>query len=367
MRTALTVAALLCAPFPARTQDKAPPSGIELEKLRTPTSPAFTVLGVNPSVVARPQTPRALATELVSSSHRGSVIPNNYALEFAPYWLTPKPRLSFDDYLRPTLAQSLAQSFTISLATARPDTTDSLTQVAFGVRALPRGGEPSRRFKSLQATMDLLQDIRLDSLRRYLRATTAADSARLGRFLDANADSLGALARAMAGEERVGWFWELAAAVAAAFPGPTFESGRLARLGAWATATYRTEAPRLDFMAVGRLLHTAAASDQNAVDVGGRLHWSVGDLGISSEWISRTVFTVTTTAPAPGTTQALLTLTSSSRAVGIMDYRAAEEMYLTLSFGQDHKKLGQQRHPLVARFGMQLTYGDKPVVSLPER
>src|SRR3954463_2557049 len=134
------------------------PSSIELDNLKTPTSPAFELLGVSPTAIARPATPRALATELLSSTNQGTVLPNNYALEVAPYWLKPHPKLTFQEYTSPSAGQSIRQTFSVSFATSRDSTADSsVRRAALGVRLLPLSGRVSRKFTSLLASLDSIQ------------------------------------------------------------------------------------------------------------------------------------------------------------------------------------------------------------------
>src|SRR5215831_1880299 len=60
-----------------------------------PDVPAFTILGVSPTQIERPTNPTALAVSLLSStSSDTNFIPNNYALQVAPYWLG-RPGVSF--------------------------------------------------------------------------------------------------------------------------------------------------------------------------------------------------------------------------------------------------------------------------------
>jgi hypothetical protein len=382
-------------------------SGIELSHLRTPTSPAFTLLGVNPSAVARPSTPRALATELVSSTKRGTVIPDSYAAEFAPYWLVPRPAVTFRQYR--DKGHTFAQSLSFSLATARPDTgADSLnTQIAIGARALPLGGRASAKFLELDSLMTTVQSAsnrivgpyirvrnriagqreRVAQLFRDSSAAAAAgqtareaalgiqidsassalqrainDSTSFERQLGQLEDSLSVLSRAMGDEERIGHFMEFATATAIAYRDGTFDSGKFDRIGVWGTYTYRMESPKADLITLLRYVRDLTLEDQDAVELGGRLHWSREGLGISSEFLSRAVIGRVTTTTGPGGTVRTFSLTSSNRFVGIVDYRAAPEMYVTMSFGKDYKELGETRSPLLARFGVQFGYGKKPVV-----
>jgi hypothetical protein len=407
----LGIAALLFLPIAALDAQK--PSSIELDNLKTPTSPAFELLGVSPTAIARPATPRALATELLSSTNQGTVLPNSYALEVAPYWLRPRPKLTFQEYTAPSAGQSIRQTFTVSFATSRDSAADStLTRAAIGVRLLPLSGRASRKFNSLLASLDSIQRTRprlarkladaLDTLDEIsarrprldsaLAAATSArdapaiaaakraiandsataeqargDTASVTAELQTKADTQRVLARAMgdASAERMGHFLVFAGGLSGAAPDGLADQLRLSRVGAWATYSYRLESPRFDLIALLRFLHDGAGEDQNALDAGGRLLWLYRDLGISGEWVYRSAFAVSEATPVPGGTQRTVTLRSSSRIVGVAEYRATDAMYVTMTFGQDFKDLGVERRPLVAVFGLKLLYGDKPSVVLP--
>src|SRR5262245_7242034 len=91
----------------AQTTSAAPaPPAVSLD-LAVPESPAFIIVGVSPTEIARPVTPMALAVSIASSA-AGSTnfLPANYALEFAPYWWGT-PRLELRDYLKPGVVQSI--------------------------------------------------------------------------------------------------------------------------------------------------------------------------------------------------------------------------------------------------------------------
>jgi hypothetical protein len=408
----IVLSASLCALPAARAQAPAVPRTIEIDNFRTPTSPAFTLLGVAPTAVARPTTPRAFATDLISATNRGSVIPNSYALEVAPYWMKSHPALEYAAYTNPTTSQSMAQSFSISLATLRADSASdtSPSQIAVGFRVLPASGKASAKFRALEAALTIEQQRRLPVIRNQadaldeiddataviarltadLAAVPPADNARSTALkaqiaaaekrrddaktkeeaatenLATQADSMRSLATAMGGvgAERMGAFLEFAAAAVATYPGSTFDNGKMSRMGVWGTFSYRVESPHLDFISVLRFMRDAAQTDQNALDVGARVLWSHEQLGISAEWVSRTAYNVSE-ASADDSEQRSLTFTSSRRAVGIIDYRVRDELYITMSFGQDYKTLGETRHPLVAAFGMQFLYGKKAVVKRP--
>lgn len=76
----------------------------KLNKLQTPTSPASSILGIQPLTVLAPKSFQALETAIYSNfySNGSPNIPNDFALEFTPYW-TKDHALSLDEYLFPTI------------------------------------------------------------------------------------------------------------------------------------------------------------------------------------------------------------------------------------------------------------------------
>ena len=113
--------------------------------LSTPDVPAFTILGVAPTQIERPLTPRALALSLLAAATDDqNLIPNQYALAASPFWMRPN-RLNIAQYVHPTVQQSLAQTFTFSFATA-PAASD--TDIGVGLSASPWAGHGSAALAS---------------------------------------------------------------------------------------------------------------------------------------------------------------------------------------------------------------------------
>lgn len=362
IRPATVLLALLAA-APAAAQDS-----IQLAGLRTPTSPAFVLLGVEPTSIERPSTPRAFALGLLSSAQGSAgVIPENYAAEVAPYWLVPHRRLTFGEYYRPTTTQALAQTFSVSLATARRTVgADSATGIGFGFRVSPRPGRPRAAVDSLVAELDRLQDERIDLMRQRSAARArgdTAEAARLDALVRANGartPAVSALIREklLADDERVGLRLQLAGGMAALYPDDDFGRGRVANTGIWGTAAYRLEGTPVDLLALGRYL--GGAGNTRAWDVGGRAVVAVQDLSLSAEFIARSAAGDETNVrnEADG-------LASGNRLVGMLEYRATPDLYVTFSFGQDYRRPGSGGSPVVAILGGNLNFGSKPALLLP--
>lgn len=115
---------------------------IDFSQLSSPSIPAFTILGVQPSEISRPKTLDALETSVYSNfSKDGNIaLPKNYALEFTPYWLKAKPRIEFNDYVNPNAGQSFLQNSAFSLASyeqkSYKDTTKNNVRMGIGYRTV---------------------------------------------------------------------------------------------------------------------------------------------------------------------------------------------------------------------------------------
>src|SRR6187551_1174237 len=93
----------------------------EFDRIRTPDSPAFVLLGVSPTDIQRPGTPMGLATALSGFVSGGdAALPENLSLEVAPYWLYGHLALTAAKYEQGGLA-NLYRTFTLSLGTKKTD------------------------------------------------------------------------------------------------------------------------------------------------------------------------------------------------------------------------------------------------------
>jgi hypothetical protein len=340
----------------------------ELQNLKTPTSPAFVILGIEPTSVERPSTPRAFALSLLSAAQgEGGVLPENYAAEFAPYWMRAQPRLTFQEYFRPTMLQSLRQTFSVSLATnSVANGADSVTGVGVGVRFSPRAGEPSDTLLKLVRAIRTADSVlvRLDqavSSAERRNDTIALDTLRpLALVREAEARALSAAFRA--NDERVGLRLDFAGALAAFYPQNDFRAGQIGKTAFWGTLAYRLEQPGVDVIALGRWLRNDANEEQNVWDVGGRAVLLYDRFSGSVEWVARSASDAS--GPGPGGQPAL---DSGNRVVGMLEYKATGDLFFSFSFGQDYPIEGDDRQPLVAILGGQLNFGSKPSVALPPR
>ncbi|MBL0341310.1 MAG: hypothetical protein IPP71_10450 [Bacteroidetes bacterium] len=133
---------------------------IDLTELKAPSSPAFSILGVQPNDIARPKTFEALEANLFSSisGENNTILPNNYALEFSPYWLMSHPKVQYKQ-LQPSFGQTVLQNASISVATNQyqgsEDTSLIFSKMGFGFRTMLIEGKTDSKVQEL--VLDQLQ------------------------------------------------------------------------------------------------------------------------------------------------------------------------------------------------------------------
>jgi len=126
----------------------------QLKQLELTTSPAYVLLGVQPTNIQRPSTPRDFAASLQTAQVNGSIQPN-FAVETNPFnWnkKAPQNKYSFiaNDYFSDKLWPAIRKNFALSLATSATDTAKfgklhKGTGIGYGVRITLFPGTVNKR------------------------------------------------------------------------------------------------------------------------------------------------------------------------------------------------------------------------------
>ncbi len=300
------VVALLVAPAFAQFDGAAADPVPRYNGLRTPDSPAAVLLGTASDEVQRPSSVRSLAIQLGNSFVRDStlVLPDNYALEFAPYWLFGHPRLELAQFVKENW-RSFYQNLTLSLATTRLDetvtaddgTTTAVTNayLAVGLRttlyenrhwpcvdelykALAEWNERVTTAKSEKAAE--LEAAGADEA--TLKAALAEVEASLQAEFTADAEACRAEVAA-----RRGFALDLASAFAFRFPDGEFDAGEFTSAAVWLAPAYLWR----QFSVVGLVRYRAdqveAAPGRHVLDLGARLVYAIDRFGVAAEGLYR--------------------------------------------------------------------------------
>jgi hypothetical protein len=290
----------------------------EIDALRVPAAPAFTLLGIEPASVERPGTYRALfASALSAARDRG--LPDSWALEAAPYWLAPRPGLTVEAMRNAGIIQTIRQTFAVSVVTSSYELgTDGAAAARTG-KWIGGGARVQLADGSVDAAVVGPLEAELRSLHTQclLRDDTEA-------CIEELAVSDVALRIQAAARRTTGFVFELAAAIVGDIPTDTARQAHVSRFGAWVTPAWRTAAGP-EIIAVGRFVHDVErATDANVWDAGGRLHWELPLLALSGELLHRWV--------RPETGAPL----SSTRYGGMIEIQINNDWYATYSFGRGH-------------------------------
>jgi hypothetical protein len=405
LRTLAAAIALCACASSLRAQVAEPSDAIELEGFRLSAPPALALLGIAPSSVSRPNTPRALIASLVSGTGSSGLVPNGYAVETSPYWLSRHPSLDLNRYYRASLGDRLLYFTALSAATSRPSSSDSTARdarVSIALRTLLANGRPSRALAAVTDTMLRVQGAYIEQYRRWETAQAASsrlssqrtrlarneellstlttkliagdtklrdstlrvlarrdsahvqvaaaesadeDATRLEKQLTNSEERLSRLAKEFVERdaEPDGFVLEVAAGVRSVFAGGEWDRARTDGIGLWMTPMYRLSAKHVEIIGVVRYLtRVVELDDADLFDVGARAGVTIGKGTFSGELVRRTVRDEDDM--------------SSSRWAALFDYPLPARLHLVASFGSDYRRIDGRR-PVIATLGVNLGLG----------
>jgi hypothetical protein len=314
----------------------------EIDKLRTPDSPAFVILGISPSEIQRPTTPRGLAVALGGFVTGGELaIPQNFALEIAPYWLVPHRELAMaryrsEDLLRPLRTLSISVATTETQRSEAGTTgvvahTDADIGIGFRTMLLQTGGDDACTAKAKSYANKLLPLVAPTDTDRDLAATkgtlgTPEYNAALDAAVQAKVDKLLAPFRTpdcvVLAASPIGFSLDLAGAidVHAADAKLSRAATSVAGYALWTNMSYDT--PSFSGVAVARLAaRRLEIPGETVFDTGLRGSYKHGDYALSAEALVRHRWA----DPGGATTY---------KADVAIEYQLSEGTWLTLTFGK---------------------------------
>ncbi len=406
MRVLFFIAALLWAGSSYAQSE--PDTTVNLDLLKSPISPAFTILGIATSDVERPTDPTAFAVSVQQATNNFTALPNSYALQLAPF-LWGRKKFTLSEYDGNTHA--FRQSFLISAGFTYKgpegkENIDSLktTRVGAGINfslLRPKWTTETRATyqKLIEAQRQVLADYRemegQNKLYRQIAALkkerkelndkenkTQADldrieaikeerqrlEAELGEELNASlAISSAAYAQAKKAatsfkSERQGPFIDLSAGFALDFPGNRFNNSRIYRGGAWLTGGYENGNKGITSLFIVRYLYNPekvfadpdnllpVQEQYSTLDAGARFLLSSfgGKLMLSGEALYRSVAGTRLIDP-------------SWRLVVNAAYDVGINRKLTFSFGRNFDGVISKGGNLLAALNLVLGFGtDRP-------
>lgn len=135
----------------------------DVQSLRAPSTPAFSVLNFEPSSILKPSSLKDIGTDVLNSFDENGKLRMNLGIELTPYWLSSRPYLTFEKYTQPTLGQTILQTFNLSFATVKDSVTNK-DKFGLGLRFQLKNGKPAPEYlnkeKLLKKRLATLSSIR---------------------------------------------------------------------------------------------------------------------------------------------------------------------------------------------------------------
>lgn len=161
MQIALSVCALVILGAPVIAQESgetAKEDDLDLIDLQVPDSPAFALIGVTPTSITRPTTPKAFALSILGATTGNSNgLPVDFALEYSPFWGSKlSNNTTLRDYYDTDAVHKMFRTLSISIATAdasydtdasmdMPSSEVETTRLALGLRMNLVDSKPSEK------------------------------------------------------------------------------------------------------------------------------------------------------------------------------------------------------------------------------
>jgi len=155
---------------------------VKLDLLRAPSSPAANLLGFATSDIEKPTDVSAFMASLQSATNNNSILPSNYAVDLAPFWLFRAKGLTTDKMDSKKFGDVFKQTFVFSTAVRGADSTSKEYNPAnfynsFGIKFSLKRGAFSRQTTETLDTIYLLSTQVAADVNETLKAELESNAA----------------------------------------------------------------------------------------------------------------------------------------------------------------------------------------------
>lgn len=378
-----------------------------LSELKTTATPAFTMIGVQPTGAETPRNPTEFSISLLESTEGFSIIPENISMEINPYLMFSGEPLSFKQTLKQEEIRKLEiyqrdfiRNITVSVASSknrffREDTLGP--SLGIGARTvffldkrkrLEKVQPAVTKIEKLNKAINDINFVRRRSMRQLRNISNKpgdnADEinqleARI-KLLNEQVDSLDALIVNDPSIKTIkdfftneyGWSMEIAGGWGIDYADTDIKSGEFERFGLWATVqkgfgknfisnkgkSMLGFEPKL----IGVLRYTYTRSDSlnnpGILDSGLRFKLNREKLSLSFEFIGRTQFKGSGLNQQSDNKELTIRWNGKSRKVFNLEYLINERILATFSFGDDLPLPGvQSDRTLILQTGIKFGLG----------
>jgi hypothetical protein len=140
---------------------------VNINQIKAPSSPSSLIIDNQVGSVNRPKSWSALEASLFSNflNQQGSLnIPENFSLEFSPYWAQNNLKISNEDFLVPNVGNSFLQNLSFSISSSQNfilnDSVKS-NALGLGIRTMIWQGTKTEKDLVLTLYKDILYDLKV--------------------------------------------------------------------------------------------------------------------------------------------------------------------------------------------------------------
>jgi hypothetical protein len=342
-------AAILLASLWAHAEFK---DSINLTDLEIPNSPGFALLDKAPTSIERPSSTKAFMVSVLNALNESSPIPQNYAVDFTPYWFFQHPamtayryagydikngrQLPFVHILRASVSAAYVTNADSAGILAQSNAVVGLRATIFSVRS-KRDIEDLKRandacIDSLKTQTERLMDYVGDITLSATNPNLYAEKAR--QFYEHEAEFKNEISQILKRRAVLALDW--ACAYDRCFANSTFSSSAFGRFGTWLTLNVskglgKSAEPTayLNVYALTKYLRDAlpardgSRTTKDSFDAGGKLEFESQALSIGYEYVYRRGDPTTT-----------------FRTNGTVKYQLSDQLFLTAAFGKNFGDTG---------------------------
>lgn len=324
---------------------------IILKDLEIPNSPGFILLDKTPTSIERPTSSKVFILSVLNSLSDNNGLPQNYAIEFSPFWFFKHPNMTSMKYMgydtgknRQLIFNNIVKaSFSAAyITTNEPDTKNPVSNLSIGARTNLISIRSEKDINDLRtANSKLIEKIKDQQDRLVMYVGDLTLSATNPTLYDKKV-------REFYAEEEIGnrvekneiseilkrravFALDGALACNFFFPQNSFSDWRFGRFGAWLTLNYSQPLDKnkegksyLNVYALGRYLSDGTVMENNQyttrnyLDLGGKMELEFKNISFGYEYIYR-----------------FNEVEKTFRSNGIFKYKISDRLYVTGAFGKN--------------------------------
>jgi len=338
MKNSLLILFILAINFSFAQKDEK----LNLKDFEIPTSPGFILLDQAPSSIERPNSPKAFAISALNSFTESNGLPQNYAVEFTPFWFFKHKNMNVLKYMGYNNKEEhfFSAIKMVSISMAYINQTDSLSEtpvnnISIGARTNLIKIRSNNNLNAIalanQTAVKQLKKIDSIIVSRIGPGNPIDPEAYRQRhlqLLNTLQDSLkNNLSKALL--QKPIFAVDFAIAYNTFFTNNDFSTQQFGRFGTWLTVNWslklKDNSNYLNLYAIGRYLKDGTDKNdigqyysQSLYDFGGKLEFELNKFSIGYEYIYRSN-----------------DLIKTSRSTGQLKYRISDNLLLTGAYGKN--------------------------------